>query len=480
MNSYRVSCLASNVLLFAFAILLSLSGSVFAQGSLTPPSAPAPTMKTLAQIEPRTPISTAPFTISTAGSYYLTTNLTGTAGQSGVIISASDVTLDLNGFALVGGVSSLNGVSIGSARTNITIRNGSIRGWGSYGIDAGFIVNSRLMDLNVSANIGRGIYVGDGNVVSGCAVRNNGSTGLLVGDACRVVDCVAVTNGADGIYAENGTTVSGCAAHNNAGSGLRMGTAGRVLDCTVAGNGSSGIHVGSGGAVSGCSAFFNGGNGMYVSDGSTVTGCSSRSNVMDGIVGIIACRVVDCTSSRNGDDGVNLGSGSSCSRCSAYDNNDRGITISFGGTITDCVAYSNAGTGIYAISSSILQCNAYQNQTNGIVGSNGRVAGCIARSNTGNGIVADNSQVENNNCVGNTLAAIRITSSQSRVENNNCGGGQRGIQVTSPDNMIIRNTVTSASVLAYDIVAGNNYGTINVLAGGAIITTGNSFANFEY
>jgi hypothetical protein len=45
-----------------------------AQGSLTPPGAPAPAMKTLAQIEPRTPIASAPFTISAPGSYYLTTH----------------------------------------------------------------------------------------------------------------------------------------------------------------------------------------------------------------------------------------------------------------------------------------------------------------------------------------------------------------------------------------------------------------------
>ena len=43
------------VLLLAAVFNASLS-TVFAQGSLTPPGAPAPTMKTLAQIEPRTPI----------------------------------------------------------------------------------------------------------------------------------------------------------------------------------------------------------------------------------------------------------------------------------------------------------------------------------------------------------------------------------------------------------------------------------------
>src|SRR6185437_1380639 len=50
-----VACLAS-------ALLAQFSS--FGQGALTPPGGPAPTMKTLSQIEPRTPISSAPFTIN--------------------------------------------------------------------------------------------------------------------------------------------------------------------------------------------------------------------------------------------------------------------------------------------------------------------------------------------------------------------------------------------------------------------------------
>ena len=59
-------------------------------------------MKTLDQVEPRTPISSLPFTIAAAGSYYLTGNLTGGAG-GGITIGASGVTLDLMGYELVGG-----------------------------------------------------------------------------------------------------------------------------------------------------------------------------------------------------------------------------------------------------------------------------------------------------------------------------------------------------------------------------------------
>src|SRR6188768_715136 len=72
----------------------------FAQGSLTPPAgAPAPVMKSLDQIEARTPISSAPFTITAPGSYYLIGNLSVSSGNA-IVIATNDVTLDLNGFTI--------------------------------------------------------------------------------------------------------------------------------------------------------------------------------------------------------------------------------------------------------------------------------------------------------------------------------------------------------------------------------------------
>src|ERR1700757_1186452 len=94
-----------STLLIAAASLLLIPAISFGQGILTPPGAPAPTMKTLSQIEPRMPIYTIPTNITVSGSYYLTTNLTGIGGSGGIAIYTNDVTIDLEGFTLAGGPS---------------------------------------------------------------------------------------------------------------------------------------------------------------------------------------------------------------------------------------------------------------------------------------------------------------------------------------------------------------------------------------
>jgi hypothetical protein len=111
-----------------FTIAFSAQRLVLAQGPLVPPGPPGPTFKTLQQVEPRTPISSLPTPLSQPGSYYLTTNLVGVAGQHGITITGARVTLNLMGFELRGVPGSLSGILMNPA-TSPHVRNGSIVDW---------------------------------------------------------------------------------------------------------------------------------------------------------------------------------------------------------------------------------------------------------------------------------------------------------------------------------------------------------------
>lgn len=166
----------------------------FGQGSLIAPAPPSPTMRTLAQLEVRTPISSAPFTITEGGSYYLTTNLTISAGNA-ITIAASGVTLDLNGFTLRSTAAPAAGAAIliESGLRNLAILNGHIQGGvtnsGSafagpgfaHGIQTNNVAprNVRVRGVNVVGCQWDGINLGQNStVVDSCTVRTVGGTGI--------------------------------------------------------------------------------------------------------------------------------------------------------------------------------------------------------------------------------------------------------------------------------------------------------------
>ena len=76
-----------------------------------------------------------PVSINASGSYRLTSDLqVPTSTASGITISADDVTLDLNGFKILGpGTLGADGVFI-DGHQNVEVRNGTIRGFSRNGV----------------------------------------------------------------------------------------------------------------------------------------------------------------------------------------------------------------------------------------------------------------------------------------------------------------------------------------------------------
>ncbi len=247
-TSTRKSCSAHPMknLFFYLAVSVSLlffTHSIFAQGSLTPPGAPALTMKSLDQIEPRTPVDAshtpgnffAQFIINQPGSYYLTSNIVGVSGKRGIQIQTGNVTLDLNGFSLLGVSDALDAIYFTSVSiTNLLVRNGIISGWisgsGIYYLGKNGIFES----LNISAN-NVGIVLGDGSRISRCTVIGNSQTGIKVfGSACVVIE-----NNCAGNNLLNNSTAAGIYV---------IGSGNRIEGNHVSGSGTAGYGIYLGGS----------------------------------------------------------------------------------------------------------------------------------------------------------------------------------------------------------------------------------------
>ncbi len=169
-------------------------------------------MKTLDQIEARTPIAQLPFTIDTGGSYYLTGNLS-TGASNAIVIAASGVTLDLNGFTVYSTVTlAQNGgtaILLNDGITDVTVQNGHIfsgvvhtgLGYSGSGFGSGIVGGSKnihVRNISISGCLYYGISVGGyfatsqyAAEVESCQVQTNGSSGIIAATVrnCSALDC---------------------------------------------------------------------------------------------------------------------------------------------------------------------------------------------------------------------------------------------------------------------------------------------------
>lgn len=457
MSRHSSRCICGFIMVSAW---LAASGAAFAQGSLTPPGAPAPVMKTLDQIEPRIPISSAPYNITNSGSYYLTGNLTATGGYDAITVSARDVDIDLGGYIISGLGSGNVGIGIGLGAVNLEVRNGTIRDF-LGGISTPSIANSRFKDLRLTGNSIFGLYCGPGSAIESCSSYGNGGDGFVAnanstvsgsvasrnggygfasGGGSAFVDCTASfnTNGGFNITA-SGATLSRCTARQNGGAGF-ITVASTISECTANENAFEGIFAGQGGTISHCTANQNAGSGISIGDGGSVMNCSVTANTNAGIVTLQGCTVTESSARRNGLAGIIVGNGSVLRNCIAQTNKAAGISAGSGVKIENCTSLQNANEGISA--------------TTG-----GSIVECTVKDNGGAGISATSSStVRGNTCIGNgtagVAAGILISGNNNRIEDNHCSGNDFGLDVNGSGNHVTGNSVIGNSD-NYDFAADN-------------------------
>jgi hypothetical protein len=274
-------------------------------GPLNPPAgAVAPSYKTLNEVEPRIPISAATtpgdadssFRIAQPGSYYLTGNITGVVGKHGIEIAASGVTVDLNGFDVVGagGGGFFNGIAVGlGGLANISVLNGSFRGWSGSGINlaANAPDACRISDVSSTNNLAHGFAVSSGVVFLNCAASRNSSVGYLAFIGCTFAGCTARFNAGDGFQTSDGATLNACTSSGNGGSGFAVGAASTVSRCTAADNGGDGFDMASACVVTACAARSNDGAGINAGTTTTVVDCSVMQSGTDGIQCLNHCLI---------------------------------------------------------------------------------------------------------------------------------------------------------------------------------------------
>lgn len=429
-------------------VFCCLTGFLFvsqahAQGSLTPPGAPDAIMKTLDQVEARIPIGQPNYTCSVAGaSYYLTTNLTANGGLPVIRIVTNSVTLDLNGFSILGLAGTANGISIYDGCDNVRVHNGTIRDCYNHGIYAHLTRQStfegvRFINNGRSSASYNGLNAGMLARVIGCRFEDNGGAGLVLNTNSLAKNCIIDSN-TDGLKAVDDCKIEGNTIILNSGNGLLItGSGAYVADNTVRGNGDN-YNISAGNQLNLllceipevlswpcsvklagtliCSA--TGTNGITVNADNVTIDLAGHTLVGTGSG--TGCGIYQPTTNRNlkvfngslvnwggNGSGINVGQfalltdlhasandvgfyarqGSVLTRCLASSNTDNGFTLTAYGTVLNCQSLNNLGSGFFLGDGGVIRdCLAAANTNRGIsVGDGNTLSGCVADSNAGTG-----------------------------------------------------------------------------------------------
>lgn len=364
------------------AALVLAAGTLVVAGPLSPSAGPvASTYKTLTEVEPRIAINAANtpgdansvFKITKPGSYYLTGNVVAQFGKDSVILVASDgVTLDLNGFSLIGSdvwPSALAQYCINAGNVKgLSIRNGTLTNSGTNTISLGSnCVGARLENLTCINSSETAISAGKAAVITNCSVTNAGSQGIVAYDGSVITNCTVATVGDTGIYA-NRSTITNCSVTNASGYGYELSSNSVAINCSA----------------SQCNS------GYAAAMGARFITCGAESCAGDGFLSGFNAVIESCTATLNGGDGFEL--------------SDAAI-------IRNSTTYNNTGHGIHAKGrSTILNNNCTGNGST-----------TLSVNSAGIYVIASDCRVEGNNLIGNDWGILASASGNFIVRNTASG-----------------------------------------------------------
>lgn len=237
-------------------------------------------------------------TIKEPGSYTVTKNLS--AAGDCLVVAASFVTIDLDGYVMTGNGT---GQGIGSGpfdARNVAVRNGTLVNF-LVGINLDSTVGGAVIEKVRLFGNGTGISCGNSCTITDNTLEQNGS-GIVVNEAARIVgNTVAENTQASGvaIFLGDNSYASGNTVFNNGGAGISGAQNNIVTDNIVKGSQGNGIEVQDGNTVTKNSIQANTSSGIIVGVGSSVIGNTSTSNSAAGIIAQCPSNVVENTTVGN-------------------------------------------------------------------------------------------------------------------------------------------------------------------------------------
>jgi hypothetical protein len=183
-----------------------------------------------------------PATLSRPGRYKLTGNLGVSGGQSAIMVTADDVTIDLNGFTISSDSSGQSGYGIYAAGSmRLRVVKGMIAGFGEatyHNTATGVVIDNMRIISN-----GQGVSSGKQTTITNSTIANNSGYGILCG-FCRIQGNVITGNGTGMFVSDGAGLVLGNVIVGNGGFGILSNAKTGYGNNIIVGNNGGSVNAG--------------------------------------------------------------------------------------------------------------------------------------------------------------------------------------------------------------------------------------------